>query len=177
MNGAALLITIFINCLIIYILHVFHRRSIATTVKNLRKEVNELENLVVAIIEEFEEVADEVWRAKPEKPPLKSSSPPDNEPLEPEKLNEEESLEVFAEEPIVETTETTGSTTEKPLERLPEEKPSESIPTFRSPEFIDPKRQRVFELWNNGLMAEEIAKQMGIGQGEVQLILGIYKRS
>lgn len=174
MNGAALLITIFINCLIIYILHVFHRRSIATTVKNLRKEVNELENLVVAIIEEFEEVADEVWRDKTEKPPLKLSSQSHKKPLEPEELKEEEPLEVFPEELTVETT---GSTTGKSSARLPEEKPIESIPTLRTQEFIDPKRQRVFELWNNGLMAEEIAKQMGIGQGEVQLILGIYKRS
>ena len=41
----------------------------------------------------------------------------------------------------------------------------------------DVRHQRILELWDQGLSIEEIAKNLGTGRGEVQLILGIYRRS
>jgi len=41
----------------------------------------------------------------------------------------------------------------------------------------DGRHQRILELWEQGISIEEIAKELGTGRGEVQLILGIYRRS
>lgn len=143
--------------MIIYFLHVLHKRSIAKTVQHLRKEVNELENLVAAIIEEFEEVADRVWQTETKIPAEK--------PIEPVVFQEEELVQVFSKEPLPEILESK------------ENEPPETLPMFQPQEIIDPKHQRIFQLWQDGLAIEEIAKQLGTGRGEVQLILGIYKRS
>jgi hypothetical protein len=49
--------------------------------------------------------------------------------------------------------------------------------TGNSPNITDPKHQRILDLRQQGVAVEEIARQLGTGRGEVQLILGIYKRS
>ena len=157
MNGAEVCITIGINCLIIYLLHVLHKRSIAKTVRHLRKEVNELENLVAAIIEEFEEVADRVWQSESQsqKQIDKAKTAP---PI-----------------PIENTTQQPFLTEPEPSEQNDESLETPSV--IQTLQFSDPKHQRIFQLWQQGLAIEEIAKQLGTGRGEVQLILGIYKRS
>lgn len=176
MNGGAIFITLFINCVIIYILHVLHKHSIAKTIQNLRKEVSELENLVSAIIEEFEEVADKVWQTGNEEP---SEEPAD------EKV--EQRVEKPIEQSIEKTIETSnnadeleGSISNELFANFPmakEEATPETIPMFQPQEIMDPKHNRILKLWEDGLAIEEIAKQLGTGRGEVQLILGIYKRS
>ncbi|MGE5604689.1 MAG: DUF6115 domain-containing protein [Bacteroidota bacterium] len=177
MNGGEILITIIINCLIIYFLHVLHKRSIAKTLQHLRKEVNEMENLVAAIIEEFEDVAERVWPNEPERPTENS--------IEPQAVKEE-SVQAFAEpfadflqlteEEPLSTPKATGG---EPLGTLNSEESvlPETLPMFPPQELVDPKHQRIMQLWKEGLAIEEIAKQLGTGRGEVQLVLGIYKRS
>ncbi len=157
MDGRGILITISINCLIIYFLHVLHKRSIAKTVQHLRKEVNELENLVAAIIEEFEEVADRVWQDSTEKQVEKVS--------EPLAFKEEELVQVISTEPLPEIVDSKKT------------EPPETLAMFQPHEIIDPKHQRIVQLWKDGLAIEEIARQLGTGRGEIQLVLGIYKRS
>ena len=157
MDGGEIFITISINCLIIYFLHVLHKRSIAKTIQHLRKEVNELENLVAAIIEEFEDVADRVLQTEPEKPVEKAIEPP--------ALKEEKLVQVVSSEPLPEIFESRKN------------EQSETLPIFQHQEITDPKHQRIFQLWKDGLAIEEIARQLGTGRGEVQLVLGIYKRS
>lgn len=39
------------------------------------------------------------------------------------------------------------------------------------PVISDPRRRRVYELWRRGLTVEEIAKELGAGRGEIQLLL------
>lgn len=167
MNGGEIFITISINCLIIYFLHVLHKRSITKTIQHLRKEVNELENLVAAIIEEFEDVADKVLQTEPEKPVEKATDPPafKGEELvrDEELVRKEELVKVVSNEPLPEI--------------LEKKEPPETLPMFQPQEIIDPKHQRIFQLWKDGLAIEEIARQLGTGRGEVQLVLGIYKRS
>lgn len=177
MNGGEIFITISINCLVIYFLHVFHKRSIANTLQQLRKEVNELENLVAAIIEEFEDVADRVWPNEPEGPVEKSDK---IQAIEVESIQSFDESDVdfskLTEAEPLDTIQVDES--ESPINlNSAENEPSETLPIFQPHEIIDPKHQRVMELWNEGLAVEEIAKQLGTGRGEVQLVLGIYKRS
>ncbi len=175
MDGGAVLITLCINCLVIYFLHIIHKRSISNTIQNLRKEVNELENLVAAIIEEFEEVADRVWQTDAEKEreePVKKKN----------EKNYEKSIEFI--NPIESPTfkadkfeETVSIELDNSIPEKKQEGPLETIPMFQPQEIIDPKHHRILQLWKDGLAVEEIAKQLGTGRGEIQLILGIYRRS
>jgi hypothetical protein len=177
-NGGEILISLLINCFVIYILHILHKRSISKTIENVRKEVYELENLVSAIIEEFEEVADEVLKTEIEKPDDRSVidktkiEKPVEEPIEfakgksaeTESQKEEESLDFDFDQ-------SSSDYSELNFEGTPE-----TIPIFQPHEIVDPKHKRILQLWKDGLAIEEIAKQLGTGRGEVQLILGIYKR-
>ncbi len=178
MNGGEIFIFISINCLIIYLLHVLHKRSIAKTLQHLRKEVNELENLVAAIIEEFEEVAEGVLSSETEKPAEKS--------FEPQIITEKETVQVINEPvpdsfklSVAEPEETLELTVSESLEnfKAKENEIPETLPIFQPQDIIDPKHQQIVQLWKEGLAIQEIAKQLGTGRGEVQLILGIYKRS
>ena len=38
------------------------------------------------------------------------------------------------------------------------------------------KKQEIDEMFNNGLDADEIAKKLGVGKGEVKLIIGMKER-
>lgn len=177
MNGGELLLTISINCLVIYILHVLHKRSIAKTLQHLRKEVNELENLVAAIIEEFEEVAERVWPDDAEVPPVDSSVQPQ---ADEEKTDKADSLgyiglaDIIEEEPWVVESAESGSLE---ILKAKESETPENGEIYQPQELIDPRHQKIMQLWKEGLAVEEIAKQLGTGRGEVQLVLGIYKRS
>jgi len=177
LNGGELFITISINCLVIYFLHVFHKRSIANTLQHLRKEVNELENLVAAIIEEFEDVAERVWPNEPEKPLETSIQPGTVEAESVPVLNEPcADFPKLTEAAPLDTKQANQSESPKNLDAEENGAP-ETLPIFQPQEIIDPKHQRIMKLWKEGLAVEEIAKQLGTGRGEVQLVLGIYKRS
>jgi hypothetical protein len=177
-SGGEILISLCINCFVIYILHVLHKRSISKTIENVRKEIYELENLVAAIIEEFEEVADGILQtdikkindqtvkneARIEEIVEKPNELTAEDSRETEGLREEESEEQGSNEPFPDSPE------------IDQEETSDTIPIFQPHEIIDPRHKRILKLWEDGLAIEEIAKQLGIGRGEVQLILGIYKR-
>lgn len=177
MNVGEILFTISINCLVIYILHVLHKRSIVKTLQNLRKEVNGLENLVAAIIEEFEEVAERVWLDEAEVSDADTVLPQTTKEKEVDKVDSLDFLglaDVTKEQPlVVETTENGSLETLK----LKENETPENGELFQTQELIDPRHQKIMQLWKEGLAVEEIAKQLGTGRGEVQLVLGIYKRS
>lgn len=178
MNGGEVLITISINCFLIYFLHVLHKRSISNTLQLLRKEVNELENLVAAIIEEFEDIAERVWPNESDKP-VKLSFDLQDAHKEESAPNSIEPLADFSkvtEEKALETMNQTESKSTETL-RLKESESSETLSIFQPQEIIDPKHQRIMQLWRDGLAIEEIAKELGTGRGGVQLVLGIYKRS
>ncbi len=178
MNGGEVLITISINCFVIYFLHVLHKRSIANILQRLRKEVNELENLVAAIIEEFENVAERVWSDEPEKPMEEFFKPQVNYEEESAPILNEpfaDFLKLTEEEPM-EIKEATEKESSEAL-TVKASEPAEILPVFQPQEITDPKHQNILQLWQAGLAVEEIAKQLGTGRGEVQLILEIYKRS
>lgn len=178
MNGGEILISILLNCFVIYILHILHKRSISKTIENVRKEVYELENLVSAIIEEFEEVADEALKTGIEKPDNKSviDKEKNQNPVEEriESVNEKPAgTEAQKKEKFVDSDfdKSSSDYSEVNFEGTPE-----TIPMFQPHEIVDPRHNRILQLWKDGLAIEEIAKQLGTGRGEVQLILGIYKR-
>ena len=169
--------TISINCLVIYILHVLHKRSIAKTLQHLRKEVNELENLVAAIIEEFEEVAERVWPDEVEVSTVDTVQPQAVKETEADKADSLEHIglaDITEEGSLgVELTENSPVATLKPKGSGP----PENGQTFQTQELIDSRHQKIMQLWKEGLAVEEIAKQLGTGRGEVRLVLGIYRRS
>jgi len=177
LNGGEILVTISINCLIIYLLHVLHKRSIANTLQHLRKEVDELKNLVAAIIEEFEDVAERVWPNEPGKPMGRHIEPHAVKDDSVTALDERfaDFLKPTEEEPMG-IPKATASEPSATLNSEESESP-ETLPMFPPQELIDPKHQRIMQLWKEGLAIEEIAKQLGTGRGEIQLVLEIYKRS
>lgn len=178
MNVGGFLVSLCINCLIIYILHVLHKRSISNTIQNVRKEVYELENLVVAIIEEFEEVADGILQTDSEKSGDRSveNKKKIEKPVEnPIELPAENSVaaEILRKD---ESEEPDSSESFPDYPALGHEGTPEAIPMFQPHEKVDPRHNRILQLWKDGLAIEEIAKQLGTGRGEVQLVLGIHKR-
>lgn len=178
MNGGEILLSLLVNCFVIYILHMLHKRSISKTIENVRKEVYELENLVSAIIEEFEEVADGVLKTEIEKPDDRSVIFKEEieklveEPIELAKENLAEA-EAQKEDELVDFDLDESSSD---YVKINHEGTLETIPMFQPHEILDPRHNRILQLWKDGLAIEEIAKQLGTGRGEVQLILGIYKR-
>lgn len=178
MNGGEILLSLLINCFVIYILHILHKRSISKTIENVRKEVYELENLVSAIIEEFEEVADEVLKNEIEKANDRSVTDkgeigkPVKKPIE---LAKEKAVET-EEQKEEKTLDSDFDKLSSDYSEINFEGTPETIPMFQPHEIVDPRHNRILQLWKDGLAIEEIAKQLGTGRGEVQLILGIYKR-
>jgi len=136
-----------------------------------------LENLVTAIIEEFEEVAERVW-PETEKPKENSVQAPVVTEIKSALVMEEQSFgssnltEVEPAAPLV-------ATEPESFEdyQVAESETPDTLAMYQSHEIIDPRHQRIMQLWKEGLAVEEIARQLGTGRGEVQLVLGIYKRS
>jgi hypothetical protein len=127
-----------INAGLVFFMQRFQNRTLDRKIKILKNEVQELEDLVAAIIEEFEDVAGSL------------------EPVE-------QTARVIEASPITE-----------PAQNVRAESPKTSVFETGSPES---KHQRILDLSRQGLPVEEIAKELGIGQGEVSLILGLYQRS
>ncbi|NLW47768.1 MAG: hypothetical protein GXY86_10595 [Firmicutes bacterium] len=178
MNGGEILISLCINCFVIYILHILHKRSISKTIENVRKEIYELENLVAAIMEEFEEVADEVLQTdikKPNDEPFENETKTENLVEKPNELPDEDFIETEGLKKEESEEQNFNQAFSDDLE-FDQQEPLDTIPMFQPHEIIDPRHNRILQLWKDGLAIEEIAKQLGTGRGEVQLILGIYKR-
>lgn len=138
MHFLEIVLILMVNTGLILIMQRFQNRELDQKIKVLKNDVQELEDLVTAIIEEFEEVAGTLeYKEKTDNEV--TTSLPDASP----QTNEAPSLE----QPAVET-----GTTES-------------------------RHQCILDLSCRGLSVEEIAKELGIGRGEVSLILGLYKRS
>lgn len=176
-----------INCIIIFILHTFQKRAINETLKKLRKEIGDLENLVAAIIEEFEEIADSVL--------IKESGKGDkyfNGSVE--SINSDKSINNSLESNNGEISSNNSTETKNDrldstefgqidtvlqVDNIPDagehlEKPKQKIDFFN---IKDPKHKQILELWSQGLTIEEISRKLEKGRGEIQLVLGLYKRS
>ncbi len=181
MQVGEVLFIIALNCIIIAVLYLWQRNSIEKRIKHLKNEVQDLEDLVAAIIEEFEEIA-EATDAKISEVQNRSSAVnltessvallktgaelPSDYPSE--IISEEKQSEVSQ---VIEDTQSiqdSESITDEPSE--PRTKTESQRPVS------DPKHQRILDLWQEGIAIEEIAKELGTGRGEVQLILGIYRR-
>ncbi len=160
MNGGWFFSIILMNLFCLIGGYFLQKRALENRVKSLKKQIAELENLVAAIIEEFENVA---------------GIRPENElaPVEnlPSVLNL--SRAVFSED----LSEMAQSVTDEPF-------PSESEPFAEAisvqPETEAPKtnedyRQKIYRLWQSGETVADIAKQLGTGQGEVELALKFQK--
>jgi hypothetical protein len=174
-----------LNCIIIFILYTYQQKSLEKRIKHLKKEIQDLEDLVEAIIEEFEEVAELTESRVKEAQNGIAVEPGLQEPLT-------TGTDVYPqfdggvnEEPTAEFIEIPNCNPINPIltddsvnERKTENNNGESAPNnniFRA--VNDPKHQQIIELWEQGISIEEIARQLGTGRGEIQLILEIYRRS
>jgi uncharacterized protein YoxC len=185
-----------LNCIIIFILYTYQQKSLEKRIKHLKIEIQDLEDLVEAIIEEFEEVA-EITESRVKEaqnneivetvggiePGLQASS------------NSNAITEVYQqfeaevnEDPIAEFAKIPNSTPIDPIlvDNLVIERQSENNGggsatnnnnTITVRPVNDPKHRQIVELWEQGLSIEEIARQLETGRGEIQLILEIYRRS
>ena len=191
-----------INCVIIYILHTFQKKAINESLKNLKKEIGDLENLVAAIIEEFEEIADSVIPKESDRSddkPFNNSKEPFNHKFLASFSESDESrrspggvieLNNF-DKPSADFEDSVSlpfspRTVSEPaasnIESISEtaQVVSNNGKSQRQIELThikDPKHKQILELWNQGLAIEEISKKLEKGRGEIQLVLGLYKRS
>lgn len=205
MHGVEFIAILLINIIIIFGLYLFQKRLVEKSIKHLKDEIQELEDLVAAIIEEFEEIAPVTQNKL--KPVINDSitNQPDNiryptvadflTNLENEDYLKEESESISG--PRVTADNSTSvlineidlSLIESDHESiLPVNseltlKPNEELPTNPKVneinlEFInDPRHRKILDLWQHGVTIEEIARHLGTGRGEIQLVIGIYKRS
>jgi hypothetical protein len=142
------------NGTVIFGLYLWQMRLMGRKLKTIRQELQKLEDLVVAIIEEFSEVVTENV-ASPLLTPTQSSTESsfvNHSPVAPP-LEDPPGLELAA---------------------VPEVTP-QICQAFPAIEIEDSKHQKVLNLRDQGLEVAEIAKQLAIGQGEVKLILGLYQ--
>jgi uncharacterized protein YoxC len=173
-----------LNCIIIFILYTLQQKSLEKRIKHVKKEVQDLEDLVAAIIEEFEEIAEntesrvaEIQNTISEVSPVKGTS------LENvREINNNLSLETTEDVIEVITNEDTLQSYNNPtIESTQADKIEVNVEPFQNTgnfrPVSDPKHQRIIQLWEQGVSIEEIAKHLNTGRGEVQLILGIYRRS
>jgi uncharacterized protein YoxC len=175
-----IIFVIALNCIIIFILYSLQHKLLEKRIKYLKKEVQDLEDLVAAIIEEFEEIAEateskvtEVQNALSEASPVVEIGP--EIPME---MNDHFNIESEDSSKLI-----------HPVENLPSDQnqinppdkievrvePNQNVEYFRP--VTDPKHQQILDLREQGVSIEEIARHLSTGRGEVQLILGIYRRS
>ncbi len=183
MAAGEVIFVIALNCIIIWIIYKFQQKSLEKRMKHLKNEIQDLEDLVAAIIEEFEEIAEVTEaRANDAKKAILESTPviESDEPVIKRQvddlyheMNEINIPESPAQQPTV-------------LNEIPElsndlvgeaETTRHQSLSGKSRPVVDGRHQRILELWEQGTSIEEIAKELGTGRGEVQLILGIYRRS
>ncbi len=183
MAAGEVIFVIALNCIIILMLYKFQQKSLEKRMKHLKNEIQDLEDLVAAIIEEFQEIA-EVTEARAndaKKAILESARVIEtDEPVTKRQVNEfdNEMNEIDNPEPPAQTVtivETPELSDDLVSEAGTTPQPSLSGKNVRP--VGDGRHQRILDLWEQGMSIEEIAKKLGTGRGEVQLILGIYRRS
>lgn len=184
--GGVILILV-LNCIIIFVLYRLQQESLEKRIKNLKNQIQDLEDLVAAIIEEFEEVAaiTDAKTTEIKDAILESSNMIESDEQIPKNLTAD------YDNPIPKNN-INASTPNNPSQRIDpaisdhsaptgESEPGVGVETAQNVKFSrpvsDPKHQHILELWEQGVSIEEIAKTLGTGRGEIQLILGIYRRS
>jgi hypothetical protein len=211
-NGDVLLCLIF-NAAVIFGLYFWQTRLLGRKLKRVKREIQELEDQVVAIIEEFSESVTETPAAlqlkseppvKPQKKVVsnsagkphestslakarpetnKSSSqasevkqeliPPTRPKAKPKPKAKSKVKETF-------TTNSAGISGANPSARQVNPESGLQSPAEFSPPLagtLESKRQMVLKLARQGMEIAEIARQLQMGQGEIQLILGLNKKS
>lgn len=217
-----LVIVLGFNLVVILFFFMVQKRAIAKHIKHLKSEIQELEDLVAAIIEEFEEIANpeneiETGIGETGEQTVRARARGDVEPnletdfetdwienagvdhydggLRKAPFMPEESLhlEAAAAGEESELFDHAGASEEEVNSSAREYSPGNEFGLFKTApnqprktsgkesgangELInDPKHRRILDLWKQGLSIEEIARQLSIGRGEIQLILGIYRR-
>jgi hypothetical protein len=174
-----------LNCIIIFTLYRLQQKSLEKRMKHLKNEIQDLEDLVAAIIEEFQEIAEvtEARATEVKNAILESASviefdqPITKEPIvdfyeEISKVPIEETSQVIQNLPTTTYLVPEESSASEPIGEL-----IQNLPNKNTRPVNDLKHQRILDLWEQGLSIEEIAKNLSTGRGEVQLILGIYRRS
>lgn len=227
MHVGEIIFIVGLNFGLIFALHLLQKRSIEQRVRRLKNEVQELEDLVEAIIEEFEEISNvsdphnrttidsgeesSVFVAEEKLPRLGTKLPPEITPpglnlsqLDPNLEKTDRNLSItdlnlpltdltltkrdlnfleteldISKEDLNLSKEDTGLSNEDVNLSLADlDLRQAGIPSGTPGITLsDPKHQRIYQLWKQGVAVEEIARQLGTGRGEVQLILGIYRRS
>jgi hypothetical protein len=216
MRAGEVMMFLVFNAGIIFGLHHWQTRLMTKKLERVKHEIQQLEDLVVAIIEEFGEfVAVDPNTTKPEleaqlKPSLnqtpslevKSEVTSAQQPRVKAKAISEPAPEVII--PVVTSAQESEINQElipppksKPKAKRKSVKPTPTALTSDSPissqtnamavnptaklslplggRVPDSKHQKVLNLAHQGMEVAEIAKQLKMGQGEIQLILGLYK--
>jgi hypothetical protein len=148
--GAFIGIFIF-NGAVIFGLYLWQMRLMGRKLKTIREELQKLEDLVVAIIEELSEAVTE-----------NAASPLLAVPTESSFVDHSTVSPPFEDAPVLKPAAAPESTLQ-------------TTQAFPAIEVQDSKHQKVLNLCDQGLEVAEIAKQLAIGQGEVKLILGLYQ--
>lgn len=228
MHAGELFLILIFNGILIFTLYFYQKRLIEKNIRNLKKEIHELEDLVAAIIEEFEDIAnpenkDKVNENSKQFEEFTGMSPQElrlNYPTVGDLLDNMEENELSQKVTVMEApgdhnkeymvqnmsagslTDNdeeigeTGGDLEKSQIQTPittdieevepaidsiEEsqhvlvsKPDTGIPINS---ISDPRHRRILELRQQGITVEDIARQLGTGRGEIQLVLGLYRRS
>lgn len=232
MHAGEIFLIIILNCILIFILYLFQKRLIEKNIKNLKNEIRELEDLVAAIIEEFEDIAEnpgnkdkpvenhgqfeefagmspqelklnyptvgdfldnmeenelqEMVRVEAPRVPFNEENPmrePVNINTESLTENDEEVGETGEEVGKSQTLTTNSNESEagEPGIVSIEESPGGSVSKpgtgLQLESINDPRHRRILELREQGITIEDIARQLGTGRGEIQLVLGLYRRS
>lgn len=222
MHAGEIFLILILNCILIFILYYFQKRLIKKNIMHLKEEVRELEDLVAAIIEEFEDIADNnASKAQPgeilsSNQELNLNYPTvgdilDNmkendfnetalaveaSPIPPNQVNrmndgmenttvnswnendervddgETDSIQTVASMTVgIGTQEPEGASVEGSLISLKPEA------TIQLESIHDSRHRRILELRQQGITIEDIARQLKTGRGEIQLVLGLYRRS
>jgi DNA-binding NarL/FixJ family response regulator len=178
------LFVIALNCIVIFTLYRLQQKSLEKRIKHLKKEIQDLEDLVAAIIEEFEEIAEatDVKATDIKNAILESAtiieSNQDSKEATADYYNQ--NAEVSDRETVLEAPNLpdTSIPTITPYLASESELEVESVPASKNSRPVnDPRHQQILDLWEQGVSIGEIARKLGTGRGEVQLILGIYRRS
>ncbi|MGE5580929.1 MAG: DUF6115 domain-containing protein [Bacillota bacterium] len=182
MQAGEVIFIVLLNCLVIIVCYIFQKKSLQKHIKHLKTEVQDLEDLVAAIIEEFEEIAEQnAAEIHPRNNTIEVSPLPESNRETPANRQSNDVETETNDEPDPLTTDIPSANqiyTE--IKSSSPVNPKPAIEPLRSTGkrlVNDPRHQRVLELWDQGVSVEEIAKQLGTGRGEIQLVLGIYRRS
>ena len=162
MHAGEILSLIGLNCVILAGFLYLQSRVMNRQLRNLKSEILELEDLVAAILEEFEEVAASLETTPSPSRPEQIGPANDGAKGFTDDLSLPETLSEKHPEMMGQFSGVTGE-------------PKETPAVLRS-QTADLRHVKILELWNHGIPVEEIARQLGTGRGEVQLVLGIYHK-